>query len=117
MSSIAIAIASQTSRWQLASGGVVAFFGIGLALGSILVTSFPDSAAGYSLLCSGFHVARGVTLWLFGLTPMLSVDGEGGLATDLARADISLVVYPIAAGVTMAVTLAVTYRRYRRLNV
>jgi ABC-2 type transport system permease protein len=117
MSSIALAIASQTSRWQLASGGVIAYFGITWVLGSILVYSFPNGPAGYSLLFSGFHVARGITLWLFGITPMLSVDGSsGGLTTDLVNADISLFLYAIAAGVTIAITLAITYRRYRRLT-
>jgi len=115
LSSIAVAIASQTSRWQLASGGVVAYFAISYALGAILVNSFPNGPAGFSLLFSGFHVARGVTLWLFGVTPVVSV--EGGLATDLAHADLSAYVYGIAAGATIAITLAITYRRYRRLSV
>jgi ABC-2 type transport system permease protein len=117
LSSIAIAIASQTSRWQLASGGVVGYFAITYALGSILVASFPNGPAGYSLLFSGFHVARGVTLWLFGLTPMLSLNGDSGLGDDLARADLPTFAYAIAAGVTIAITLAITYRRYRRLDV
>jgi len=120
MSSIALAIASQTSRWQLASGGVIAYFGITFALGAILVSSFPNGPAGYSLLFSGFHVARAITLWLFGITPMLSFDqdGEGGgLTTDLVNADVSLFLYAIAAGVTIAITLAITYLRYRRLSV
>jgi hypothetical protein len=48
---------------------------------------------------------------------MLSVDGSsGGLTTDLVNADISLFLYAIAAGVTIAITLAITYRRYRRLT-
>jgi len=115
-SSIAVAIASQTSRWQLASGGVVAYFAITFTLGTILATSFPNGPAGYSLLFSGFHVARGVTLWLFGLTPVLIAD-EGGVAADLARADLPVYVYAIAAGVTIAISLAVTYRRYRRLSI
>lgn len=115
-SSIAIAIASQTSRWQLASGGVVAYFAITFALGAILVASFPYGPAGYTLLFSGFHVAQGVTLWLFGLTPVLSAD-KGGVAADLARADLPIYVYAIAAGVTIVIALAITYHRYRRLNV
>jgi len=117
LSSIALAIASQTSRWQLASGGVIAYFGITFVLGSILVSSFPDGPAGYFLLFSGFHVARGITLWLFGLTPTLSVDGDGGLADDLVRADLAFFLYAVAAAVTITVTLAITYLRYRRLNV
>jgi ABC-2 type transport system permease protein len=116
-SSIALAIASQTSRWQLAAGGVIAYFGITFALGTILANSFPDGGASYLILGSGFHVARGVTLWLFGLTPHYTVNGEGGLGSDLARANLALVLYPIAAAVTSAVALAITYRRYRRLGV
>jgi len=113
MSSVTLAIASQTPRWQLASGGVIAYFGITFALGSILVSSLPNGPAGYSLLLSGFHVARGITSWLFGLTPVLSDEGEGGLA----QADIPLFLYTVAACVTIAIALAITYRRYRRLIV
>jgi ABC-2 type transport system permease protein len=111
LSSIAVAIASQTSRWQLASGGVVAYFGITFALGAIMVGAFPESAAGYSLLFSGFHVAQGFTYWLFGVTPTLDS------AEELARADLPGSLYALAAVATIAIALAITYHRYRRLNV
>jgi ABC-2 type transport system permease protein len=111
LSSISVAIASQTSRWQLASGGVVAYFAISYALGTILVNSFPNGPAGFSFLLSGFHVAQGMTYWLFGVTPTLDSAG------DLARADLPGFLYGVAAIVTIVVGLAVAYRRYRRLSV
>jgi ABC-2 type transport system permease protein len=111
LSSIAVAVASQTSRWQLASGGVVAYFAISFALATILVNSFPNSPAGLSFLFSGFRVAQGMTYWLFGVTPTLDTAG------DLARADLAGALYGVAAVVTIATALAVAYHRYRRLNV
>lgn len=116
-SGIALAIASQTSRWQLASGGVIAFFAIPWVLGSILVNSVKGGIGGYGLVFSGFHIARGVTLWLFGVTPRLGADGQSNdLTGDLALADAPLFVYAIAAVAIVAITLAITYRRYRRLS-
>ena len=118
MSSIALAIGSQTSRWPLASGGILAYFAISWVLGSILVNSFGSGPMGYSLLLSGFHVIRGFTMWLFGITPPLAVAGQSGsLSEDLALAGVPLYVYAVAAGVIIAATLFILHRRYRRLAV
>jgi len=116
VASVALAIGSQTSRWQLASGGVIAYFAITFVLASILVQTLDTGPPRYSVLLSGFHLIRGFTLWPFGVTPTLSLDGEDdSLTADLARADLPLYVYALAAAVTIAVALFILHRRYRRM--
>ena len=116
MASVALAIGSQTSRWPLASGGVIAYFAITFVVASILVQTLDTGPPRYSLLLSGFHLIRGFTLWPFGVTPTLGFDGEDdSLTADLARADLPLYVYALAAGATIAVALFILHRRYRRM--
>ena len=116
VASVALAIGSQTSRWPLASGGIVAYFAITFVLASILVQTLDTGPPRYSVLLSGFHVIRGFTLWSFGVTPTLGFDGEDdSLTADLARADLPLFVYALAAAVTIAVALFILHRRYRRM--
>jgi ABC-2 type transport system permease protein len=116
MASVALAIGSQTSRWQLASGGIIAYFAITFVIASILVNTLETGPPRYAFLFSGFHVMRGLTLWVFGVTPTLAIDEEdGSLANDLALADVGLSLYALAAAVTAIVALLVLYRRYRRM--
>jgi ABC-2 type transport system permease protein len=116
MASVALAIGSQTSRWPLASGGVIAYFAITFVVASILVQTLDTGPPRYSLLLSGFHLIRGFTLWPFGVTPTLGFDGEDdSLTADLARADLPLYVYALAAGATIVVALFILHRRYRRM--
>ncbi len=116
MASVALAIASQTARWPLASGAVIAYFAITFVVASILVHTLDAGPPRCSLLFSGFHVIRGFTLWTFGVTPTLNAEGEDGtLAGDLALADVPLFAYALAAGVTIAVALFILHRRYRRM--
>jgi len=114
-SSIALAIGSQTDRWPLASGGIVAYFAVSWLLGSLLVNSTDDELFRYSLMISGFHVVRAFTLWTFGVTPTPPPPGEDSLAGDLALADVSLYVYALAAAVTVALALIIVHLRYRRM--
>jgi ABC-2 type transport system permease protein len=115
-SSIALAIGSQTDRWPLASGGIIAYFAVSWLLGSLLVNSNDSGPFQYSLLISGFHVVRAFTLWTFGVTPQPTPAGEGNsLAGDLALADVSLYVYALAAAVTVAIALLIVHLRYRRM--
>jgi ABC-2 type transport system permease protein len=118
VASVALAIGSQTSRWQLASGGIIAYFAITFVLASILVQTLDTGLPRYSVLLSGFHLIRGFTLWPFGVTPTLGFDGDDdSLTADLARADLPLYVYALAAAVTVAVALFILHRRYRRMAV
>jgi ABC-2 type transport system permease protein len=115
-SSIALAIGSQTDRWPLASGGIVAYFAVSWLVASLLVNNAPNGPFQYSLLFSGFHVVRAFTLWTFGVTPHLALTDEGNtLATDLAEADVSLYVYALVAMATIAVALFIVHLRYRRM--
>lgn len=116
VATVSLAIGSQTSRWPLASGGVIAYFAITFVVASILVQTLETGPPRYSVLFSGFHLIRGFTLWPFGVTPRLGFDGEDeGLTADLARADFPLFVYALAAAATSAVALFILYRRYRRM--
>jgi len=115
-SAVALAIGSQTDRWPLASGGIIAYFALSYLLGSLLVNSSDDGVFRYSLLLSGFHVVRAFTLWTFGVTPHLALEGEGDTpATDLAQADVALYIYALAAAATIAVALFIVHLRYRRM--
>jgi ABC-2 type transport system permease protein len=115
-SGVGIAIGSQTDRWPLSSGGIVAYFAVSWILGSLLVNSTDNELFRYSLLISGFHVVRAFTLWTFGVTPTLDVGPEDNtLAGDLALADVSLYVYALAAMVTIALALFIVHLRYRRM--
>ncbi len=116
MASIALAISSYTPRRAFASGAVIAYFAITFVIGSILVNVLEGGAPGYALLASGFHVVRGFTLWMFGVTPTLNPYGENeGLAAELALADVPLFAYAIAASLTIALALFVLHRRYTRM--
>jgi len=116
-SAVALAIGSQTDRWPLASGGIVAYFAVTWIVGSLLVNNATEGPFRYSLLVSGFHVVRAFTLWTFGVTPSPPVPNEDGtLASDLALADVSLYVYALAASITIAVALFVVHLRYRRMS-
>ncbi|MDI6857067.1 MAG: hypothetical protein QME71_01990 [Dehalococcoidia bacterium] len=113
-SGIALAIGSQTDRWPLSSGGIVAYFAVSWILASILINADSGGVFRYSLLFSGFHVVRAFTFWVFGVTP------EGppvdGLGSEIALADVPLFVYALAAVLTVGVALFMTHLRYRRMS-
>lgn len=113
-SSIGLAIGSQTDRWQLSSGGIVAYFAVSWILASILVNTSDEGVFRYSLLFSGFHVVRAFTLWVFGVTP--EAPTEGSLGGNLALADVSLFVYAVVAVAAAAIALFIVHLRYRRMS-
>ncbi len=114
--SVGLSIGSMTSRWPLASGGILAYFAISWIVGSILAETFGDGPTRYSLLFSGFHVMRGSTYWIFGEAPTRRFGEEGGgPGSDLAMADLSLGIYVLAAFAIIAVALLVLRRRYERV--
>jgi ABC-2 type transport system permease protein len=115
LAGLSLAIASQTSRWQIASGGVIAAVAIPWVLGSILMSAVGKGAVGYALVFSVFHVFRGTTFWLFRITPVAPLT-ESSLKADIAHSSAPLFVYGLAACVIAIVGLAITYNRYRKLN-
>jgi ABC-2 type transport system permease protein len=115
LAGLSLAIASQTSRWQIASGGVIASIAIPRVLGSILMSAVGGGAVGYLLVFSVFHVFRGATFWFFGVTPVAPATGSN-VEGDIALSSAPLFVYAIAACVITVIGLAITYRRYRKLN-
>ncbi len=117
MGSIALAIGAQTSRWPMASGGIIAYFAISWVVGGILANSFTDGPFRYSLTISGFHVVRGFTLWAFGVTPVMDPGGQSrSMAGDLALAGAPVYAYVLAAAAITGLSLAALYRRYSRLS-
>lgn len=114
--SVGLAIGCMTSRWPLASGGIIAYFAISWVIGAILADAFGDAPTSSFLLVSGFHVIRGSTFWAFGETPRRPFGGESeGIADDLALADLPMGFYALAAGVIIALALVVLRRRYIRV--
>jgi ABC-2 type transport system permease protein len=112
MSSISLAIASQTPRRAWATGAVIAYFIIATALGSILFESISggeSSDGGYTLLLSPIAVLEGSVRWIFG--------GEPEIGGEIARADLNGALYVIAALAYSAVSVAVLYRRFSRLAI
>jgi len=115
-SAVALAIGSQTDRWPLASGGIIAYFALTWILASLLVNSSDDGVFRYSLLVSGFHVVRAFTLWTFGVTlNPPTVDQDDSLYNDLYKADLSPHIYALAAMATIAVAMVIVHLRYRRM--
>ncbi len=105
--SVGLSIGCMTSRWQLASGAIIAYFAITLVIGSALAETFSDGPARYSLLVSGFHVIRGSTLWIFG-------ESKGGSDNEWL-ADLHTGFYVLAAFAIIALALFVLRRRYERI--
>ena len=113
MASIAIAIASQTKRRAFATGGVLAYFAISLAMAGILLATLGGDTGGWALLLSGFHIAQGFTLWIFNIEPSSS---ETSSTYDLYQAGLALWVYCVAALVYLALCLGIIYRRYQGIS-
>jgi len=116
MASIALAIASRTPRRAYATGGILAYFAISTTVGALLVNISSGELRRWTLLVSGFHIMRGLTLWIFGVTPRLNRDGTSdGPGGDLALADLPLALYFVAAAVIIAGCLYLVHRRYQRI--
>jgi ABC-2 type transport system permease protein len=109
MSSISLAIASQTSKRAIATGAVVAYFVIFTALGSILVETTTGDVQRYVVLLSPANVLDGSVYWFFDAPPPFD--------SDLEKAGRPGYVYFLAAIGYTAVSLGGLYRRYLRLAV
>jgi ABC-2 type transport system permease protein len=109
MSSLSLAIAGQTPRRAWATGAVIAYFVIASALGSILFETMSGEGSGYALLISPLATLGGAVDWIFGAT--------AAPESEIAKADLSGVVYLAAALGYIALSLAILYRRFTRLAV
>lgn len=113
MAVIALAIASHSKRRAFATGGVLAYFAISVAIAGILQETVSSDIGGYALLLSPFDIAQGFTVWIFNETPSSS---DTSTTYSLYKAGISLWVYGAVAVGYIAVSLAVIHRRYQRIS-
>lgn len=109
MTSMSVAIASQSPRRALATGAVLAYFVVFTTIGNILVETTSDEARRLSVLLSPGDMLEGAVRWVFGSSP------EPDSAVD--RADLAGSAYFFAALAYISGALAYLYRRYARLNV
>ncbi len=109
MGSIAIAIATQTSRRALAVGGVLGYFVVASLLGSVLVATVSGEGAGYALMISPIGLLEGSVHWTFGSTPAPE--------SDSARAGLEGAIFFAGACAYAAVAAGLFLRRMQRLSV
>jgi ABC-2 type transport system permease protein len=101
---IGIVIASQTPRRAYSTVAVLAVFLLPWTIAQIVVETAGANGR-YALFFSPFHLMRGFTFWLFRVSP--SAD------STLAKADMPLAIYFLAAVVLLAGLAALGIRRYR----
>lgn len=113
---VGLLVASQTPRRAYATGGILAYFAVGLTVGSVLAQAAGSVFQEFGLLVSGFHIVQGFTAWIFGSG--LGVPGaKSGAEDDLARAGLAPGWYAAAALAMAAAAFALVYQRYRRMQV
>ncbi len=108
MSSLSLAIASQTSRRAFSTGAVLGYFVVFSALGSILVAILGADVRGYGLLVSPLGVMEGAVRWIFSVSPQQD--------TDLAKANLHGSVYALVAFGYIVAAVAVLVRRIQRID-
>jgi ABC-type transport system involved in multi-copper enzyme maturation permease subunit len=109
MTSMSMAIASQSSRRAIATGAVLAYFVIFAALGGILVETTDGDAGQLLVLISPFDLLEGAVLWIFNAPPESdSTVANAGLAGGW---------HGLAAVIYTAGALAYLYWRYARASV
>lgn len=112
LASIGLAIACQTYRRTYSTGGILALFMVGGGLAGTLANALDGEPRRFGVLLSGLHVMRGLTYWLFGLTPSTFDGGRGG---DLAQVDLPGQLYVIGAIAFSVVAAGVVVWRYRKI--
>lgn len=114
MSGIALVVASRTTRRAFASGGVFAAFILTFAIVSIIIQVDNGGIGRFAVFFSPFHVARGLTVWLFG-QDLSFVDS--GVLEDLWLVDMPGVVYALVLVAVCGAALALLVRRYDEVSV
>ncbi len=114
MSGISLVVASRTSRRSFSAGGVFASFILTLAIVRILIRVDSGGIGRVAVFFSPFHVARGMTAWLF--QQDLSKAGRGALG-DLNHVDLPGFVYGAVVVAVCFASLALLVRRYREVSV
>ena len=106
LASLALAICSLAARRAYAAGAVLAVF----LIGGVVSGTFQAEAPGLESLAPFFNplaILDGARQWLFG----------GAVAeSPVSGADLPLIIYGLAAGLLLGVSLAVLAVRYRRVT-
>jgi ABC-2 type transport system permease protein len=106
MSSVSVAIASQTSKRAWA---VIIYFVVATALGAVLRETIASDSGDYAILLSPLAVLEGAVYWIFNATP------DAG--SDLAQVNVDGIYYFLAASGYTLVGLAVVYRRFWKMSI
>jgi ABC-2 type transport system permease protein len=109
MTSMSVAIASQTPRRAIATGAVLAYFVIFAALGGILVETTDGDSEQLLVLLSPFDTLEGAVLWLF--------DAAAEPDSTVADAGLPGAWHAAAALMYIAGALGYLYRRYAKISV
>jgi ABC-2 type transport system permease protein len=107
---IGVAVSSQTTRRSYATVTIVAVFVLATGISTAIFESAGPDDGRYALLFSPFHVVRGMTLWVFGVSPALHEEEQ------LYEADFNGIVYAIDAVIVSLACLALVIRRYRNVS-
>jgi ABC-2 type transport system permease protein len=103
---IGLAISAQTSRRPYSTIAIVAVIVISSIIGATLVENVESDTGRYGILLSVFHLAEGLTYWLFDATP----------DSEVAKADLWGGLYALTALAISLACLGITLRRYRRIQ-
>jgi ABC-2 type transport system permease protein len=105
---LGLAIAAQTSRRAYSTIAIIAVITISSVVGVTLLESIEGDSGRYGLLVSQFHLAEGLTYWIFNATP----DPE----EPVTKADLWGGTYALAALAVSFFSLALILRRYRTIQ-
>ena len=108
VAAIGLVIAAQTRRRAYSTVGILAAFLLTSAVGASLFEAADRDVGRFILLMSPFHIARGLTLWFFDVSP--------DPLSQLAEADLPGVMYAIQATAVALLMLALLLRRYERIS-
>jgi ABC-2 type transport system permease protein len=109
MSSVSVAIASQTPKRAWATGSVIIYFVVATAIGAVLLETISSADGDYAILISPFAVAEGAIYWIFNVAPADE--------SDLRDISFNGVYYFLAAAGYATVGLAFLYRRFWKMSI
>ena len=109
MSSVSVAIASQTSKRAWATGAVIIYFVVATALGAILRETIASDNGDYAVLLSPLTMLEGTVYWIFNVTP----DAD----SNIAGIGVDGIYYFLGAVGYTLLGLAVVYRRFWRMAI
>lgn len=110
VSGISMIVAASTDRRAWATAGIVAVFLLASAIAAAVFEAAGPEGGRFALLLSPFHVARGLTFWVFNVAP------DPAENEQLFEADFFGGVYALVAVAVAAIALTFVISRYRGIN-